>query len=76
MESTLTNLLKNIVNHPDDVNIEREEQEIGKVLFKISLNDEDKGIVIGKGGKTIKALNNIMAVKGIKENKRVFLKVL
>ncbi len=75
METTLINLLKSIVNHPDDVTVSAEEPQTGIVIYTITAHEEDKGIIIGKGGRTIKALNDIIAVKAVKENKRVSLKV-
>lgn len=74
MESTLLKLLQEITSHPEDIKIERED-DLNSVRFTITVNEEDKGIVIGKGGRSIKALNNIISIKGLKENKKVFLKV-
>ena len=76
MEATLTNLLKSIVSKPEEISIERTDLDTGMVSFLITAAEEDKGLIIGKGGRTIKALQDIIAVKGIKENKRVSLKIV
>lgn len=75
MEHTLTELLKNIVTHPQDVVITQEEPRIGYIVFQITVNEEDKGIVIGKNGKNIKALGDIIAIKALKENKKAVLRL-
>lgn len=75
MEQTLLSLLKEIAMHPEDISVEKEEVSLGVVYFHIHAHDEDKGVIIGKSGRTIKALQNIIAIKAVKENKRVTLAI-
>jgi len=71
MRDLLEYLVKNIVEQPEAVEIEKTETEGGFVNLKLSVASEDMGMVIGKGGRIIRALRNLVRVKAIKENKRV-----
>jgi len=49
----LENLIKHIVNHPDDVVVERKVDEMG-VLLSLKVNPQDMGVIIGREGSTAK----------------------
>jgi hypothetical protein len=66
--------VKAIVDHPEDVQTEREVDEMG-VLITLHVNSEDMGQVIGKEGRTAKALRTLLRVLGAKTNARVNLKI-
>ena len=67
-------VVKAIVNHPDDVKTGRTVDEMG-VLITLDVNPEDMGQVIGKEGKTAKAVRTLLRVLGAKVNARVNLKI-
>ena len=72
----LTNLIvKNIVDHPDKVDITQEE-EAGFLNLKLSVSPEDMGKVIGKGGKVIKAIRTLLKIGAIKTKQKVFLSLV
>jgi len=66
--------VKVIVDHPEDVSTQRTVDEMG-VLITLSVNNEDMGQVIGKEGRTAKALRTLLRVLGAKSNARVNLKI-
>lgn len=66
MKNLLEFILIHIVNHPEDVVVE-EEQDEHKVTLTIHVNPEDIGRVIGKGGSVIHSLRNICKIRAIKE---------
>jgi predicted RNA-binding protein YlqC (UPF0109 family) len=70
MKETLTYILQAIVDSPDAVSVEEHEEE-GTHQFIITVAKEDMGKVIGKEGKVIRSIRNIMKIKAIKENKRI-----
>jgi uncharacterized protein len=72
MKKLLEFLLKAIVEHPEDVVVEKEEED-GQLNLNIQLNPEDIKIVIGKNGRTIKALREILKIRAFKERKKVNL---
>lgn len=68
-------VVKALVEHPDDVKVERKIDEMG-VLLTLAINPADMGTVIGKEGRTAKALRTLLRVVGAKNNARVNLKIL
>ena len=67
-------VVKSIVDHPDDVKVERTVDEMG-VLITLSVNSEDMGQVIGRQGATAKSVRTLLRVIGAKNNARVNLKI-
>ncbi|GAB2513522.1 RNA-binding protein [Paramicrobacterium agarici] len=55
----LEHLVKGIVDNPDDVNILAKSTSRGEVL-EVRVNPEDLGRVIGRSGRTAKALRTVV----------------
>lgn len=70
MKETLHFIVSAIVDNPDAVDINEHEEEDTTVLV-ITVAKEDMGKVIGKEGKVIRSIRNIMKVKAMKQNKRI-----
>ncbi|ONI63829.1 hypothetical protein ALI44B_04125 [Leifsonia sp. ALI-44-B] len=56
----LEHLVKGIVDHPDDVRVVAKSSPRGEVL-EVRVNPEDLGRVIGRSGRTAKALRTLVA---------------
>ncbi len=67
-------VVKGLVDHPEDVKVNRTVDEMG-VLLMLDLNQEDMGKVIGRSGNTAKAIRTLLRVVGMKHNARVNLKI-
>ena len=67
-------VVKSIVDHPDDVAVAREIDEMG-VLLTLTVSPEDMGQVIGRQGATAKSIRTLLRVIGAKNNARVNLKI-
>lgn len=67
-------LVKSIVDHPDDVKVDRKVDEMG-VLLTLKVNAQDMGQVVGRQGSTAKAVRSLLRIVGIKNNARVNLKI-
>ena len=67
-------LVKSIVDHPDDVKIERKVDEMG-VLLDLKVHQEDMGMLIGRQGSTAKAIRTLLRIIGARNNARVNLKI-
>ena len=63
LESALEHLVKGIVDNPDDVEVEMVSGRRGRTL-EVRVNPEDLGKVIGRNGRTAKALRTVMAAIG------------
>ncbi len=70
MKDTLSFIVKSIVSTPDQVEITEDEQD-GIVNLVISVAKEDMGKIIGKEGKVIRSIRNIMKIKAMKHDKRI-----
>lgn len=51
-------------------------EEADATTFTISVDPEQMGLVIGKGGKTIKAIQTLARIRGRLEGKLVFVNVV
>lgn len=74
MKKTLEYLVKQLVKNSNDVEVTEEEGE-GYLNLKLAVNKDDIGTVIGKGGRVVRALKNLLRIRGIKEKKRVYIEV-
>ena len=73
MKELLEHIVKSIVNHPEDVSIEEKESVDfpGLTILTINVNEEDKGVIIGRKGRTINSIRDIITISAIRNNKRV-----
>lgn len=67
-------VVKALVDHPEDVKINRTVDEMG-VLLTLAVNKDDMGKVIGRSGQTAKAIRTVLRVVGMKNDARVNLKI-
>lgn len=74
MKEFLEQILKKIANQPEKVSVDESEDEIGKIMI-INTAEEDKAIVIGKGGRNINALRTISTIFSKRDGERVYIKV-
>lgn len=68
-------IVKEIVDVPDKVKVERKIDEMG-VLLELTVDPTDMGKVIGKDGNTAKSIRTLLRVLGAKNNARVNLKII
>lgn len=73
MKETLEYILRNIVDHPEEVSVE-EHEEAGKTILTVRVNKEDMGKVIGKQGRIIRAVRDLIKLIATKHN--VFVDVV
>jgi predicted RNA-binding protein YlqC (UPF0109 family) len=59
LEEALEHLVRGIVDHPDDVRVDLVDNRRGQCL-EVRVNPEDLGRVIGRSGRTAKALRQVM----------------
>ena len=59
LEAALEHLVRGIVAHPDDVQVRDRTLRRGRVL-EVVVHPDDLGKVIGRGGRTAKALRTVV----------------
>lgn len=68
-------VVKAIVDDPKGVSTKRSVDEMG-VLIELTVAAEDMGKIIGKEGRTAKAVRTLLRVFGAKNNSRINLKIV
>jgi uncharacterized protein len=63
LEDALEHLVRGIVDHPDDVTVDSHDRRGGRVL-EVRVHPDDLGKVIGRAGRTAKALRTVMTALG------------
>ena len=74
-EQFIEYIVKQLVNNPDMVKIDRTVDEKG-VLLSLTVSPEDIGRVIGKRGATAQSLRNLLRALGSKNDARYNLKIV
>lgn len=75
MKKALSYIISSIVDDPKQVEISEEEKD-GVINFTVSVAKEDMGKIIGKGGKVIKAIRNLIKISAIKQGKKIYISLL
>lgn len=70
MKDALLHIITSIVDNPKDVKVDEEEQT-GVTELMVTVHKEDMGKIIGKEGKVIRALRNVMKIPAMKHNLRI-----
>jgi predicted RNA-binding protein YlqC (UPF0109 family) len=75
MEDLLAYIAKGLVDNPDEVSVESFEED-GALVLELRVGDDDTGKVIGRNGRTVQAIRNVMRACGAKQNRRVLVDVV
>ena len=73
MKQLIEYIVSNIVNHPENVIVTETEAGEGITKYLIEVNSEDVGRVIGKQGKVIKAIRQIIRIAAIQKGTRAIV---
>ncbi len=76
MKELIEFIAKSLVDHPEQVIISEEVEEDGTLLIKLAATPEDMGRIIGKQGRTAKAMRTLLNAKATRENKRASLQIV
>ncbi len=67
-------IIKALVDHPEDVKVDRKVDEMG-VLLSLKVNPEDMGQIIGRAGASARSIRSLVRIVGLKNEARVNLKI-
>ncbi len=73
MKDLLEFLLKGVLGEEKFEVIEAE--DVGRIIYTIKTDPKNVGLVIGKGGRMIKSLRNVLKVRATLEKKAVALNI-
>ncbi len=65
-------MMSGIIDSPVDIT---EETSDGFTVFKVKIPKDQVGLIIGRGGKTINAIKNVLKIRAMKEEIRVDIQV-
>ena len=75
MKELLEYLARGLVEHPDRVQVVEVEED-GATVLELSVDEDDYGNVIGRGGRTAAALRTVIKTAAAKHNRRVFVDIV
>lgn len=70
MKDTLIHIVRSLVDHPDDVSAE-EKTDGDALIYILHVNPEDMGQIIGKSGRIIRAVRDLMKIIAAKQDRFV-----
>jgi uncharacterized protein len=75
VEDLLAYLARQLVDHPDDVRVERHEGSSGELVLELHVAADDVGKVIGKQGRIARALRTVVKASAVQSGRRVHVEV-
>ncbi len=72
MKDALSYIISSIVDDPKQVEISEEETD-GVINYTVTVAKEDMGKIIGKNGKVIKSIRNVVKIPAIKQGKKIYI---
>ena len=74
MAELLEYLARRLVDKPDEVRVERIEEE-DTIVLRLHVAEADRGQVIGRGGRMVQALRTIARAAGARDDRRIMLEI-
>lgn len=74
MTEFVTHIVKGIVNDPDAVEVRFSREREGH-YYLVTVNPEDVGKMIGKHGRVINAIRNVVSAVAAKSRQKAYVKI-
>ena len=75
MEELVEYLARRLVDNPDEVSVERVERDDAVVLL-LRVAEDDRGKVIGRQGRIVRALRTLVRASGARQHERALLEIV
>jgi len=76
VKELLEYLARGLVEHPDAARVTEVQEDDGTVVLELSVDQDDYGSVIGRGGRTASALRTVIKAAAVKDRRRVFVDIV
>jgi uncharacterized protein len=76
MRELLEYLAESLVDEPERVKVEQFEEDDGTLVLELSVDKDDYGKIIGRGGRTAQALRTVVKAAAARENRRVLIDIV
>ncbi|WP_119026975.1 KH domain-containing protein [Bacillus velezensis] len=70
LEDLIVSIVAPLVDHPEDITVTKEETD-QKIALRLSVNKSDTGKIIGKQGRTARAIRTVAFAAGAQSSKKV-----
>ncbi|ALX47443.1 KH domain-containing protein [Lentibacillus amyloliquefaciens] len=75
MKALIETIVTPLVDHPEDI-VVTEAEEDSKVVYHLTVNQNDVGKVIGKNGRIAKAIRTVVYAAKTESNNRIYLDIM
>ena len=75
MKELITHIARSLVDAPDEVKVNQEESDEA-ITLELTVAREDLGKVIGKQGRTARAMRSLLAASSARDNRKSRLDIL
>ena len=75
MKELVEYIAKSIASYPDEVKV-TELEEDGRVILRLEVAPDDKGKVIGRGGRVAQSIRVLLRVAAVKQGTRAILEIV
>jgi len=75
-EQVLSYLAKSLVDRPDDVSVTAVDEGEGDIVLELRVHPEDMGKVIGKRGRTAKAIRTMVKAAASREGTNATVEIV
>jgi uncharacterized protein len=74
--ATLAYIARSMVEHPDDVEVTTAPGEGAQTIFRLRVNPEDMGRVIGRHGRTARAIRQLTRAAAAKAGVSAYIEIV
>lgn len=74
MKDFVEYVARSVVDHPEDVKVDEEEDE-GYTIYQLHVSPDDIGKIIGRRGRVAKAMRTLLKVAATKNRQRSLLEI-
>lgn len=75
MKSLIESIVISLVDHREDIVVQETEEET-KMVYHLTVNENDVGKVIGKNGRIAKAIRTVVYAAKTDGKKRIYLDIM
>jgi uncharacterized protein len=68
-------LARRLVDEPDAVRVDEVELD-GELVLRLHVAEADRGKIIGRNGRMVRALRTVVRASGVHEDRRVLLEIV
>lgn len=75
MKVLIESIVSRLVDYPEDIEVKEKEEET-KIVYHLTVHEEDVGKVIGKNGRIAKSIRTVVYAAKSDSNKRIYLDIM